>query len=327
MKRIIYAFCIAIFVSVFVLSCSGDEFYDGNPKDALELEGSDHPVASLNIPDQFKIIGEKHNEGLDAAFTAIRSHYEQVKTRSGDTFPRMSKDECLLIAEQGLQKFCAENVENYSDEFNEQVRGRMISKTRAQEETVNPKVYAFVEKMKKLLIDEPDSPAQLVRGLNDINKEATAELSEIEAIAVYAGTSTCYNSYMYWKENRMKWFIMLNNPDLVNEFNDDELNRFAFKKGKLVAPAQTRGWWDDAWNSVGETWDSTKDYVSDWWSNGGGKEVVGTDAGEAVKGAMEGALLGAYVEGWGAIPGAVVGGVGLGASGSISSAIQYWISN
>lgn len=40
MKRIIYAFCIVIFASVFVLSCSGDEFYDGNPKDALELEGS-----------------------------------------------------------------------------------------------------------------------------------------------------------------------------------------------------------------------------------------------------------------------------------------------
>lgn len=42
---------------------------------------------------------------------------------------------------------------------------------------------------------------------------------------------------------------------------------------------------------------------------------------------MEGALVGAYVEGWGAIPGAVVGGIGVGASSSISAAIQYWIMN
>lgn len=68
----------------------------------------------------------------------------------------------------------------------------------------------------------------------------------------------------------MKWFIILNQPNLVKEFSDEELNCFMLNEGKLAAPTQTRGWWDDAWSSVGETWDSTKDYVSDWWNYGGG---------------------------------------------------------
>ena len=332
MRKIIYAFCITIFASLFVLSCSGDEFYDDNPLADSELGGSNLSTVNLDIPDQFKIIGEKHNEGLDAAFAAIKSHYKQVKTRSGDTLTRLSKSECLLIAEQGLKKFCTEKVDNYSDELYGQTRSEVMPRTRGQKETMTPKVSVLVEQMKKLLIDEPDSPAQLVRGLNDINKAATAELSEVEAIAIYAGTSTCYNSYMYWKENRMKWLIVLNNPELASEFDDEDLNHFILKKGKLVAPVQTRGWWNDTWGAVGETWDSTTDYVSDWWSNGGGKEVVIADAGSAVAGALNGAVVGgtagSVAGGVGAVPGAAAGAIAEGitdaAKGSIIAAVTVW---
>lgn len=320
MRKNIYAFCLAVFASVFILSCSGNELYDDNSMTDLELGNS-----NLDIPDQFKIIGEKHNEGLDAAFAAIKSHYKLVKTRSGDTLTRLSKDEYLLIAEQGLKKFCAENVDNYSDEFYGHIRAEMMPKTRAQGETMSPKVYVFVEKMKELLADEPDSPDQLVKGLNEINKAAAVELSGTELEAVYAGTSTCYSSFIYWNENRMKWFMILNNPDLASQLDDEDLNHFAFKNGKLVPPTQTRSWWDDAWSSVGEGWDSTKDYVSDWWSNGGGKEVVSSDAGGAVAGAIGGAIGGSSLAGVGAGPGAIAGGISGGTYSSIDQAIQQWI--
>lgn len=322
MRKIIYAFCLAVFASIFILSCSGNEFYDDNSMTDLELGNS-----NLDIPDQFKIIGEKHNEGLDAAFGAIKSHYRQVKTRSGDTLTRLSKDECLLIAEQGMKKYCAEKVENYSDEFYGQVRSGVMPKTRAQGETMSPKLSAFVEEMKRVLINEPDSPDQLVKELNDINKAAAIELSGTELEVVYAGTSTCYSSYMYWRENRMKWLIVLNNPDLASKFGDEDLNHFVFKKGKLVPPIQTRSWWDDAWSSVGEGWDSTKEYVSDCWSNGGGKEVVASDAGGAVAGAIAGAIGGSTVAGIGAGPGAIAGGISGGTYDSIDQAIQQWILN
>lgn len=57
MRKIIYAFCVAIFASVFILSCSGDEFFDDNSKTDLELGGSNSSVVNLNIPDQFKAKG------------------------------------------------------------------------------------------------------------------------------------------------------------------------------------------------------------------------------------------------------------------------------
>lgn len=316
MRKIFYLFCVAIFASVLAFSCSGDDLYSDNSQEDIEL----------NMPDQFKVIGEKHNEGLDAAFAALKSHYKQAKTRSSDTLRKLSKDECLLVAEQGLKKFCTKNVENYSDKFYSQIKTRMIVKTRAQREAMNPKVYAFAEKIKNLLANEPKTPAQLVKGLNDINKLAAVELSEIEAAAVYAGTSTCYNSYMYWKKNRMKWLILLNKPDLAIKFDDEELNCFGFKKGRLVPPFQTRGWWSDAWSSIGEGWNSTKDYVSDWWYHGGGREVVGADAGSAFVGAVGGALSGSSAGGVGALPGAVTGAIGGAAVGSISKGIDMWIS-
>lgn len=310
MRRIIYVFCIIAFASLSILSCTSDEYDDGCTQETPEL----------NIPEKYKIIGERHNEGLEAAFTAIRNFYEQPKTKSNKT--KLTKDEYLTIAQKGLKNYCNEQFGEYPELISHQTD----IKTRAQSEIENPRMAAFINKIKDVLDNEPKNSTQLVAALNQINEEATRELSEIEATAVYAGTSTCYNSYMYWKENHMKWILILNKPNMVNKFSDEELNLFTIKNKKLMAPAQTRGgWWDDAWSSAGEAWDSTTDYVSDWWNEGGGKEVVADDAGSAVAGAIGGAIAGSSVGGVGSIPGAITGGVGAGAAGSISSAVEQWI--
>jgi len=124
MRKVIYAFCVVAFASIFILSCSGNEFYDANSKENLESAISGNQ--KLNIPEQYKTIGEKHNEGLESAFAALRSHYKQAKTRASrnDTLRRLSKDECLSIAQQGLKEFCTDNIKNYS-EISEQVPSKM----------------------------------------------------------------------------------------------------------------------------------------------------------------------------------------------------------
>lgn len=313
MKRIIYVFCIIAFASLFISSCTSDEYYGGCSKEAPEL----------NIPDQFKIIGEKHNEGLEAAFAAMRNYYKQPKTKSNKA--KLTQEEYLLIAQKGLKTFCNEKLGEYPG-LSEQISHQIGIKTRALSDVKNLKVAAFINKIKDALNNEPKSSAQLVKKLNSINEEAAIELSEAEAMAVYAGTSTCYNSYMYWKENHMKWILILNKPNMVNKFSDEELNLFTIKNKRLMAPTQTRGnWWDDAWNSTGEAWDSATDYVSDWWNEGGGKEVVATDAGSAVEGALGGAIAGSAAGGGGAVPGAIAGGIGVGAAGSIGAVIERWI--
>lgn len=326
MRKIIYAFCIIAFASLFVLGCSTDEYYGGYSEDDLELSMSESTKGNLNLnmPEEYKMIGEKHNEGLESAFASIRSYYEQANTRSNDTFCNLTKDNFSMIAQEGLKKFCEENLGDYSALFR-QMPYQIGITTRTQTGIENSRVATFVDKIKEVLENEPKNSEQLVEKLNKISKKASHELSGIELVAVYAGISTCYNSYIYWRENHMKWFLILNKPNLVNEFNDEELNCFVFKEGKFVAPAQTRGWWEDAWSGVGETWDSTTNYVSDWWNYGGGKEVVGADAGSAVEGAIGGAIAGGAVGGVGAGPGAIMGGVGTGAAGSIGAAIERWV--
>ena len=70
--------------------------------------------------------------------------------------------------------------------------------------------------------------------MNKINEEATRKLSVTDTVAVYTGTNTRCNSYIYWKENFMKWILILNKPELVNKFSDEELNHFTIKNKRLL---------------------------------------------------------------------------------------------
>lgn len=148
--------------------------------------------------------------------------------------------------------------------------------------------------------------------MNILNREAEQCLSEEDAAIVYAGTSTCYYSYLYWRENYMKWKIALKRPDMLNRFNDEMLNAFVIRKGRLVPPAQTRGIWD----SISETIDDVIDSVEDWYDESG-KDIVKEDTKGAVSGAVSGAVTGSMAGGVGALPGAGVGA----ASGGISSSV------
>ena len=328
MKKYIYTFVSTVLMTVLFIGCSSDnELYGGVT--GMEEEGPVEAVEPFNVPEKYQVIGEMHNQGLEAGFAAIRAHYaEQASTRTAenDSVLKLSKEECLEIAYAGLTDFASKNIEGYS-EFVSQMSPEGTLQTRAaSESSMSPQVAKYVERIEDVLADEPENDESLIRELNAINDDAAKELSETDLIAVYAGTSTCYNSYLYWKENHKKWILMLNRPELLAEFTDEQLNSFIVKNGELVPPVQTKGWLDDAWSSVSETWDSATDYVSDWWNNGGGKEVVAADAGSAVEGAIEGALIGGAASGGsGTGLGAIVGGIGIGAAASIDSAVQEWI--
>ena len=46
-----------------------------------------------------------------------------------------------------------------------------------------------------------------------------------------------------------------------------------------------KGWWEDTWNSIGETWDDICDTVTEEWEESGLEDIVLADAGEATVGA------------------------------------------
>jgi integrase len=72
--------------------------------------------------------------------------------------------------------------------------------------------FPISDELKKDLDQYIQIRQYLLAKLNVLNIEAKENLSENDAMAVYAGTSTCYYSYLYWKENYMKWKIALNKP-------------------------------------------------------------------------------------------------------------------
>jgi hypothetical protein len=315
-KRIFKAMWLSVMAVavVTVSSCSSDSDFFG--QDGMEEN-------TLLMPDEFKEIGVKHNEGLEASFLSLRQYY-QIKTRSVDNHIPLSQKQYIDIMNKGFMQFC------YDEGFDTITIVSLINNKNniatKGVHTDNSQASMYINRIKKILSKDIKSEEYLLAKLNVLNIEAKENLSENDAMAVYAGTSTCYYSYLYWKENYMKWKIALNKPELLLQYDDKTLNAFTIRDNNFVYPIKTKSWWESAWAPIGETWDNIRGAVSKWWNEEGGKEVVGTDAGDAVAGALAGAMVGgSFTAGAGTSVGAIMGGVSAGCAGSISEAVNLWI--
>lgn len=314
MKKIFGGCAIAIAAAGFFFACSMNE----------DFSEQETPETQLMMPEEYAEIGKKHNEGLEAAFSEFRK-YHQVQKRSGQATGKLSQNECLAVMNKGLDNYLRkEGYEPNTVQTRAIASGNTEMAKKDYASALTPEVKPFMDKIKKALDDKDLNAEKLLAKLNAINIEAQSTLSETDLIAVYAGTSTCYHSYLYWKENYKKWIIGMNQPELLSAYDDQTLNAFTAKEGKLVPPVMKKNWWDDAWSSIGEGWDDISDSVSDWWENEGGKEVVAADAGGAAVGVIEGAMSGAFT-GPGAVGTAIGGAVKEGGTASIAACIAEMI--
>ena len=306
MKKLVYGFfsLAVIAIACVIYSCSADGDGFSTPE-----------CRELMMPDEFKQVGIKHNEGLDAAFLVLRQHY-QARTRvMGDDSTKLSKEAIVALLKNGLKEYYVDKGYDTSvvDGY---FRRDIYADTRSFDINEYP-VYKYVDKINDILDEGEMAPEQLLFKLNTLNREAEQCLSEEDAAIVYAGTSTCYYSFLYWRENYMKWKIALKRPDLLNRFDDEMLNAFVIRKGRLVPPTQTRGVWD----SISETIDDVIDSVKDWYDESG-KDLVKEDTKGAVSGAAGGAVAGSMAGGVGALPGAGVGAASGGISGSVAEIVD-----
>lgn len=316
MKRLFYATGATLIVGIgLFFACTMNE----------DLGEKKTQVENLMMPKEYAEIGEKHNEGLEAAFNEFRK-FHQVQKRSGQATRKLSQDECLAVMGKGLDRYLRK--EGYETDA-VQTRAIKSENTGTAKKdyasVLTPEVKPFMDKIRKALDDKDLNAEKLLAKLNAINIEAQSTLSETDLIAVYAGTSTCYHSYLYWKENYKKWVIGINQPELLSVYDDQTLNAFTAKDGKLVPPSMKKDWWDDAWSSIGETWDDISDTVSDWWNNDGGKETVIADAGAAVAGAIKGGSAGSVGGPAGVVGGAAGTALEEGATASIATAIGEYL--
>ncbi|MCE5204771.1 MAG: hypothetical protein LLF80_01505 [Porphyromonadaceae bacterium] len=285
-----------IWLGIVVQGCSSD--FD-----------SDVKIESLDIPEEYNEVGVLHNEGLEYIFAEIRAEgIEYAKNPRLKNRPFMeNKDEFI---KQATLDFCNqhEKIREHSNIFTHALKDTPSLKSSGVD-NFSPAVQQMLDEMTSVLKQEfkKNELPQLKARLEAINQKATTTLTESDAAIIYCATSTGYSSYHYWMNNYKKWYFALNYPEILEQYNNEELNQLQLKNSTI----RTKGWLNDIWNTVEDWWNSASNAITDWWNNGG-REVVAADAGGAAAGAMSGTVVAVSTAtvGWGAIPaGAVAGGV------------------
>ena len=117
----------------------------------------------------------------------------------------------------------------------------------------------------------------LKKQLDVINQKAATTLSEADAAVIYCATSTGYHSYQYWMNNHKKWYFALNYPEILEQYNNKELNQLQLKNGTI----RTKGWMSDLFNSVENWFNTTTNSIEEWWDEHGETILVSDGLGAA----------------------------------------------
>ncbi|MDL2257157.1 hypothetical protein LJC06_03010 [Bacteroidales bacterium OttesenSCG-928-I14] len=304
-------------LSVLLLLLLGAFMYQSCNNEEQINEPNDH-LSSLS--EKYNIVGIKHNEALEYFYKNLREvHRTEFSKKSGRDTKNL--DYANLI-ETSMENFMKDNGCSMLD-----------NTMRLMSDDINPAVLNLQEDINQAINQEFNNKnlSTFKKELDNINAEATNTLTEDDAIAIYAGTSTALNSYLYWSENSIKWYLVLNYPEITNEYTEEQLDEIAnllSEEGESEPPAYIGKWLKDKWGQA-------KDYAVNWWNNGG-QELVAADAGGAIEGAIGGAIGGAITGGTatagpgaipGAITGAIYGGISAGAFASLGHMVEDAINN
>jgi ElaB/YqjD/DUF883 family membrane-anchored ribosome-binding protein len=285
-------------------------------------------IQQLDIPKEYTEVGILHNEGLDYIFEGIKAQaIESVKNPSRKRFS--AKEDYSEFIKQTTLDFCKQNKKLQKDlDVCEQSIESVLTDKRSSKslksaisEEITPDLQELLDAINAVLSKEfkKDELSLLKAQLDGINRRAAETLPEKDAIVVYCTTSTAYSSYQYWMENSRKWFFALNYPEILEQYQSEDLNQLKVKNNRI----ERKGFWDDLWNTTENWYDSVTNALSNWWDNGG-RTIVTQDAGGATFGAIAGAAVGSWT-GPGTVGTAALGAAaaGLGASGQ--EAMTQWL--
>jgi AraC-like DNA-binding protein len=297
--------CMAL-LGVFAQGCSSD--FD-----------SDVTIKNLDIPKEYNEVGILHNEGLEYIFEELKAYgIEYMKNPRLKSRPFMENNDEFI--KQATLNFCNqhEKLRKYGDILTHVLKDIPSLKSSSEEKN-SPSVQQLLDKIATVFNQEfkEKELSRLKEQLDVINQQAAQTLSETDASIIYCATSTGYHSYQYWMNNYKKWYFALNYPEILEQYNNEELNQLQLKNGII----RTKGWWDNMWNTVESWWDSVSDAVNNWWNNGGA-DIVNADASGAAGGALTGLITGA-----GAIPGAIASGLAGSAKEAVETYLDMWWGN
>ncbi|WP_298645823.1 hypothetical protein [uncultured Proteiniphilum sp.] len=255
-----------ISLGIFVQGCSSD--FD-----------SDVKIENLDIPEEYNEVGVSHNEGLEYIFEEIKAlGIEYTKNPRLKSRPFMeNKDEFI---KQATFNFCNqhEQLQKHIDICKHVLKDSPSLKSSGME-NFSPAVQQLLNEITSVLSRKfkENELSRLKALLDVINQKAATTLSEADAAVIYCATSTGYHSYQYWRNNYKKWYFALNYPEIMEQYNNEELHQLQLKNGKI----RIKGWWDDIWDTVEDWWDAGSDAVSTWWDNNGSTIVESDSMGAA----------------------------------------------
>ena len=111
----------------------------------------------------------------------------------------------------------------------------------------------------------------------------------------------------------------MNYPEILEQYNNDELNQLKMKNGVI----KTKGFWDDLWSTAESWYDAIESTITEWWDHGG-KDVIKQDAAGATSGALVGFAVGSWT-GPGAVGAACFGAAVAGLGASTHEAMVQWL--
>lgn len=247
----------------------------------------------LDIPEEYNQVGKLHNQGLNHVFKVIREkHIENMKGTASNLKSANVIDYHLIVNEATLD-FCKTN-EKLKKNFAICEASIIDSKKQLKSakldsgiiEGFNFKQQELFGEIKEALKIKfvKENLKKLREDLDQINLKASLNLTETEAAPIYCATSTAYSSYQYWMKNYKMWYFALHYPEILQQYNDDQLNNLSIKKGELSLKSTT-SWWNDVWDSVEDWWDVGTDAVGEWWDNNG-SDIINADAAGAAAGVL-----------------------------------------
>jgi hypothetical protein len=252
-------------------------------------------IPNLEIPEEFNEVGILHNEGLKYVFNELRKaaiEYTKKPQLKGSTFLENREE----FFKQATLKFCQHNKKTQSN-FDLCKDVLEINNMRLKSGTTiinNPIIIQLLNEAKVVIDEYKENDLSILKvQLDAINRKAANTLSEQDAVVIYCATSTAYASYQYWMNNYKKWYFALHYPEILEQYNDDELNQLQLKHGQ-IDQIKTKGWLSDLWNDVESWFQNTANNLVEWWNNTG-KDIVKNDFIGAAAGAVAGFEFGGTV--------------------------------
>jgi hypothetical protein len=238
MKKIKYIFltaiiCIAAIALVFQ-SCNnenGVSLSDSASKIAISSQ-YDH----LDLPKEFQQMGQIHNEGLDTVFLEANRVLYSTATKAKGNMQFMKKSlesiDIDLIIKKGLQRYCKSNkMQNVQYSQCERIinmrtkisRVKGSSDSGLDSKKITPDQKELFEKIISALANQDPNIAidGLKLKLDKINKEAERRLTKNEASYIYSASSVGFSSFQYWRNNVLKWAVLVANYGIGNDKSID----------------------------------------------------------------------------------------------------------